>query len=74
MNVMVDYFSRFCIPTEILHDLGANLTSELFKKMCSYFGVSQLHCNVSHLLTNTVAERFNGTFKKMLTAFVHKIK
>ena len=29
VNVMIDYFSPFGIPKEILHDLGANLTTEL---------------------------------------------
>ena len=37
---MIEYFYRFGIPKEILHDLGADLTSELFKEMYN----SHLNC------------------------------
>ena len=72
VNAMIYYFSRFGIPKEVLHDLGADFTSELYSEMCNYFGISQLQCSVSHPQTNTVVERFNGTLKKMLTAFVYE--
>ena len=72
VNAMIDYFSRFGILKEVLHDLGADFTSELYSEMCNYFGISQLQCSVSHPQTNTVVERFNGTLKKMLRAFVYE--
>ena len=71
---MCDFVSRFGIPDEILHDLGADFTSELFSVFLNYFGINQLRCSVAHPQTNTAVERFNGTLKNMLTAFVHDIK
>ena len=67
---MMDYFSRYGIPEEILHDLGTEFTSELFQTFLHYFGVKQLKCSVAHPQTNSMVERFHGVLKKMLKAYV----
>jgi len=69
-NCVVDYFSRYGIAEEVLHDLGTNFTSELFQIFLYYFGVMQLKCSVTHAQTNSVVERFHGVLKKMLKAYV----
>ena len=74
VQCLCDFMSHYGIPDEILHDLGSDFTSELFTVILSYFGVKQLKCSVAHPQTNTVVERFNGTFKGMLTAATNQFE
>jgi hypothetical protein len=67
---VMDFVSRFGTPKEILHDLGADFTSELFQVFLNYFGISQLKCSVAHPQTNTCAERWHATLKRMLRSYV----
>ena len=69
-SCMVDYFARYGFPSEILHDLGTEFTSELFQLLAQYFGIKQLKCSVMHPETNSMVERFHGALKKMLKAYV----
>ncbi len=74
IRAIIDFMSRFGIPDDILHDLGADFTSELFQVVLSYFGVNCLKCSVGHPQTNTAVERFNGTLKGMLTTYLKDFK
>jgi transposase InsO family protein len=67
---MTDYFARFGIPSECLHDLGSDFTSELFQIFLHYFGVDPLKCTVMRPQINTVCERFHRVLKDMLKSFV----
>ena len=67
---MIEYFSRFGLVNECLHDLGSEFTSELFKVFLDYFGIDQLKCTVMHPQTNGIVERFHRCLKDMLKGFV----
>ena len=73
-KALMDYISRYGVPEEILHDLGADFTSELFQVVLNFFGVNLLRCSVGHPQTNTVVEKFNGTLKSMLKTYLHQFK
>ncbi len=69
-----DFIARFGIPDEVLHDLGADFTSEFFQVYLNFYGISQLKCSVAHPQTNTACERTHRTLKAMLTAYVGQNK
>ena len=66
--------SRFCILDDILYDLGADFTCELYQVVLNYFGVNCFKCSVGHPQTNAIVERFNGTLKGMLTMYLKDYK
>ena len=49
---MIEYFSRFGLVNECLHDLGSEFTSELFQVYLDYFDINQLKCTVMNPQTN----------------------
>jgi hypothetical protein len=67
---VADFMTRFGVADSVLHDLGADFTSEMFKVFLNYFGIDQFKCSVAHAQTNTAVERTNGSIKSMLRAFV----
>ena len=67
---MIEYFSRFGLVNECLHDLGSEFTSELFQVFLDYFGIDQLKCTVMHPQTNGIVESFHRCLKDMLKGFV----
>jgi hypothetical protein len=68
VRALIDYFSRFGIVSEILHDLGTDFMSELMRVVMAFYGVCQIQSNVSHPQTNTAVERFHRTLKSMMRA------
>ena len=69
-----DFIARFSIPDEVLYDLGADFTSELFQVYLNFYGISQLKCSVALPQTNTACERTHRTLKAMLTAYIGQNK
>ena len=67
---MIEYFSRFELVNECLHDLGSEFTSELFQASLDYFGIAQLKSTVIHPQTNGFVECFHRCLKDMLKGFV----
>ena len=67
---MIEYFSRFGLVNECLHDLGSEITSRLFQIFLDYFGIGQLKCTVMHPQTNGIVEHFHRCLKEMLKGFV----
>jgi hypothetical protein len=67
---VADFMTHYGVAEEILHDLGADFTSELFQVSLNYFGVDPLQCSIAHPQTNTAVERTNGTIKNMLRTFI----
>jgi hypothetical protein len=67
---VADFMTHFGVADSVLHDLGADFTSEMFKVFLNYFGIDQFKCSVAHAQTNTTVERTNGSIKSMLRAFV----
>ncbi|PIK45484.1 hypothetical protein BSL78_17652 [Apostichopus japonicus] len=67
---LVKLFSRVGIPEEIVSDQGTNFTSKLMKEVCNLLEIDHLKSSPYHPQTNGLVERFNGTLKSMLRAFV----
>ncbi|XP_075732486.1 uncharacterized protein LOC142775054 [Rhipicephalus microplus] len=65
-EALVEMFSRFGVPREILSDRGSNFTSELMKEVARLLSVRQLHTTPYHPMANGMVEKFNGTLKTML--------
>jgi transposase InsO family protein len=72
IRALLDYFARYGIVDEILHDLGTDFTSELTQVVLKFYGVCQLHSSVSHPQTNTAVERFHCTMKSMIRALSYE--
>lgn len=54
-------------PAVLLSDRGSNFMSGLMKEYCKTMGIEQIHTTAYHPQTNGMCERFNGTFKKMIS-------
>ncbi|KYO39440.1 hypothetical protein Y1Q_0021090 [Alligator mississippiensis] len=59
-----------CFPSEILTDRGGNFLVEVMKCLWECCGVKHLKTTAYHTQTNGLIERFNGTLKGMLKAYV----
>ncbi len=65
-EVLVELFSRYGIPEEILTDQGTNFTSKLFGELYRLIGVQAIRTSPYHPQTDGLVERFNRTLKSML--------
>lgn len=65
-EALVEMFSRFGVPNEVLSDRGTNFTSDLMKEVARLLSVRQLHTTPYHPMANGMVEKFNGTLKLML--------
>ena len=65
-EALVDIFSRFGVPEEILSDLGTQFVSECMKEMTRLLSIKQLTTTPYHPMCNGLTEKFNGTMKSML--------
>ncbi|XP_063788599.1 uncharacterized protein LOC134943977 [Pseudophryne corroboree] len=69
-DALLGIFSRVGFPSEILTDQGTQFMSDLVQCLWAKCGVRQLRTAPYHPQTNGLCERFNGTLKQMLRAFV----
>lgn len=65
-EALVEMFSRFGVPNEILSDRGTNFTSDLMREVAGLLSMRQLHTTPYHPMANGLVEKFNGTLKMML--------
>lgn len=65
-EALLEMFSRYGFPKEILSDRGANFTSELMKEINRLMSIKQLLTTPYHPMANGLVERFNGTMKNMI--------
>jgi len=65
-QALVNVFSHFGFPQEILSDQGSDFMSALMQIFLNDFGISQIRTSPYHPQTNGACERFNGTMKTML--------
>ncbi|KAM7284397.1 uncharacterized protein ISCGN_001491 [Ixodes scapularis] len=65
-EALVEMFSRFGVPNEVLSDRGTNFTSDLMKEVARLLSIRQLHTTPYHPMANGMVEKFNGTLKLML--------
>lgn len=65
-EALVNMYSRFGIPDEILSDRGTQFMSECMKEVSRLLGIRQLATTPYHPMCNGLVEKFNGTLKTML--------
>ena len=65
-QALVNVFSHFGFPQEILSDKGSDFMSTLMQIFLNDFGICQIRASPCHPQTNGACERFNGTMKTML--------
>ena len=63
---LIDFFSRYGVPKEILTDQGSNFMSELLKEIYRLLGVKSIRTSPYHPQTDGLVERYNQTLKMML--------
>ena len=63
---LLDMYSRLGIPEEVLSDLGTQFVSKGMEEVSKLQSIKRLTITPYHPICNGLAERFNGTLKKML--------
>ena len=63
---LIDFFSHYGVPKEILTDQGSNFMSELLKEIYQLLGVKSIRTSPYHPQTDGLVERYNQTLKMML--------
>ena len=71
-EAMVEVFTRYGIPPEVLTDQGSNFMAELMQRVLELLQVSHIKTSPYHPQTDGLVERFNGTLKKMLNKFAQE--
>ena len=71
-EAMVEVFTRYGIPREVLTDQGSNFMAELMQRVLELLQVSHIKTSPYHPQTDVLVERFNGTLKKMLNKFAQE--
>ena len=66
LEAMVDVFSRYGIPSEILTDQGSVFTSKLTKQLNQSFGIHHVKTSPYHLQSDGALERWHACLKGML--------
>ena len=61
--VLVDIFSQFGFPTEIMSDNGSEFHSTLKKTFAEEFSITQIQTSPYHPATNGSTERFHAMMK-----------
>ncbi|XP_040065074.1 uncharacterized protein LOC120838968 [Ixodes scapularis] len=65
-EALLEMFSRYGIPSEVLSDRGSCFTSDLMKEVSKLLSVKRLLTTPYHPMANGLVERFNGTIKQMM--------
>ncbi|XP_042149961.1 uncharacterized protein LOC120847418 [Ixodes scapularis] len=65
-EALVEMFTRYGVPQEILSDRGTSFTSELMREVSRLLSMKHLLTTPYHPMSNGLVERFNGTIKQML--------
>ncbi|KYO26028.1 hypothetical protein Y1Q_0003794 [Alligator mississippiensis] len=69
-DALIKVFCQLGFPSEILTDRGGNFMAEVMKCLWDCCGVEHLKTTAYHPQTNVLVERFSGTLKGMLKAYV----
>ncbi|KYO22569.1 hypothetical protein Y1Q_0003103 [Alligator mississippiensis] len=69
-DALTKIFFQLGFPSEILTDRGGNFLVEVMKCLWDCCGVKHLKTTAYHSQTNGLIERFSGTLKGMLKAYV----
>lgn len=65
-EALVDMFSRYGVPGELLSDRGSTFTSDLMREVGRLWSMRRLLTTPYHPMCNGLVERFNGTLKQIL--------
>jgi len=65
-EALVNKFTRFGVPKEILCDQGSQFLSAVMKEMCRLLSLKQLVTTPYRPICNGLIEKFDGTLKNML--------
>lgn len=68
-EAMMDVFTRLSVTKEILSDQGTHVMSSLITELCKLVCIRKLNTTPYHPQANGLAERFNGTLKRMLQIY-----
>lgn len=71
---LIDLFSHFGVPREILTDQGSNFMAELLQEIYGVLGVQPIRTSPYHPQTDGLVERYNQTLKSMLKKVLLKEK
>jgi len=59
--VMVNVFSRFGVPLQLLSDRGSEFESALFSELCQWMCIDKIRTTAYRPLTNGMVERCHRT-------------
>ena len=65
-EALLDMCSRVGVPKKVLSDLGTQFTSDCMKEVSRLLSIRRLTTYPYHPACNGLAEKFNGTLKRML--------
>ena len=71
-EALLDMHSRVGIPEEVLSDLGTQITSDCMKEVSRLLSIRRFTTSSYHPACNGLAEKFNGTLKRMLKMLCHE--
>ena len=71
---LIEIFSRYGIPEELLSDRGTNFLAKLTKELMEKLGVKHIKTSPYHPQTNGTLERFHSTLKQMLRKTCKDVK
>ena len=66
LKPLINFFSRFGFPAEILSDRGSNFTSKLMKEVTKRLKIEQVLASPYHPESNGALERWHSTLKAMM--------
>jgi len=64
--LMVNVYSRYGVPLQLLSDRGIEFESALFSELCQWMCVNRIRTTVYHLSTNGMVERYHRTLNSIL--------
>jgi len=68
--LMVNVFSRFGFPLQLLTDRGTEFESNLFQELCRYMEIDKLRTTAYRAATNGMVERYHRTLNSILGKIV----
>ncbi|XP_076061649.1 uncharacterized protein LOC143037398 [Oratosquilla oratoria] len=69
-KALMSYFSKMGMPREVQSDRGTNFLSGIFKGALEGFNIKHIIASAYHPQSQGSLERFHGTLKRMIRAFV----
>ncbi|XP_042149179.1 uncharacterized protein LOC121837594 [Ixodes scapularis] len=71
-DALLEIFSRMGVPETVCSDQGTNFTAKLTQELMARLGATPRFSTPDHPQSNGLVERWNGTFKAMLSHVVQE--